>query len=112
MPLVDPIKRAMQWRKDNAALIKLVHEGGDHPPHFEVINKFVATALHKTKVDDGPVFIVRSGLSNPKLHMDTYVCLRVWRPAQVKRATVVIAWFIGPVVALTAALTCLLYAAG
>lgn len=53
----------------------MVRNGEEHPQSKEV-EKYIATELHKRKIDGGPIFIIRSGISNPQLLMDKYVSTR------------------------------------
>jgi hypothetical protein len=68
---VPHIKNAAEWRRNNKHIIDMVEKGEEYP-HEEDIEKYVATELHKEKLDGGPIFIIRSGISNPQLLMDTY----------------------------------------
>eukprot|EP01134_Creolimax_fragrantissima_P000927 CFRG0927T1 len=68
---VDDIKRAVAWRKENAEFVLKAKDFNAMPPYYEDSKKFVAVSNHvKTRKDGGPVFIVRSGISNPKKLME------------------------------------------
>jgi hypothetical protein len=90
---VPHIKNAAEWRRNNKHIIDMVRKGEEYP-HEEDIEKYVATELHKEKLDGGPIFIIRSGISNPQLLMDTYAGSRAVLSNRAGRPIVVLV--IGP----------------
>ncbi|KAJ3124836.1 hypothetical protein HK098_000824 [Nowakowskiella sp. JEL0407] len=59
-----PLRETIQWRTKNSKLLESVRNGA-YPPHNDIIGPYTATAMHKTLIDGSPVFIIRSGLSDP-----------------------------------------------
>lgn len=67
--LDETLRYSIQWRKDNADILKSIQNGGIIP-NETLINQFQVVGVHKAKLDGGPVFYVRTGLCNPRGLMD------------------------------------------
>jgi len=66
------VRATVHWREDNAERLKRSGSGEKHPMEAEMGRLNIADVLDTRTLLDEPVFVVRSGLCQNRLLMDTY----------------------------------------